>query len=523
MNGLLMWFQDRRKLILLIILTTLLFRLPTLFIEVFNGDETHYATAAMVILKGGLPYVDFVDKKPPLLYYIYAVTFKIFWKDIRFVHFVALLFIFATSYFIYRILKLNGQARAGLLGALFYGLFSMAFIEQDMWAANAEVFMALPMTLSVYFFLKGHHDNSLVSIGLSGFFLCIGLLIKQQAGILYPLYFVALIYFSWNRGLKGVLKALFLQGSILVAASLIPIIAIVLYYYSLGHLKELVLWNITYNFLYIDEGPEVMSVVLKGIFRTWAFIMSCLMLWVLAFYYYMKRKAVPIFPGKLFFLVALWTLLTFPAVFTGGRLFGHYYFLFYPSIAVLGGLGADYFLNNIDRYVKWTKMLFVVFLFLTPLFFLVFGMYRSLAGGYQSAKPFIKKITRSVEQETDPTDRIFSWGLFPYPYYYANRLPASKFIACEYLVPLWRNRFHKDKKYYPSQLKDRHKKNMNILLKDLNSQKPRVIIDVQRTEHLDNWNLYDLKSFPRLYRFIKQNYELKDIVEGVYIYKLKKN
>ncbi len=523
MNKLLMWFQDRKKLILLIILTTLLFRLPTLFVEVFNGDETHYAAAAMVILDGGLPYVDFVDKKPPLLYYIYAVTFKIFWNDIRFVHFVVLLFVFATSYIIYRILTLYGHARAGLLGALFYGLFSMAFIEQDMWAANAEIFMSLPMSLSIYFFLKADRNNSLVFMVLSGLFLCIGILIKQQAGILYPLFFIALIYFSWNQGLKGVLKALFLRGSILFVASLIPIAAIVFYYYSVGHLNELTLWNITYNFLYIEQGPDTLSLILKGVFRTWAFIMSCLMLWVLAIYYYMKRKEIPEYPNKLFFLIASWTFLTFPAVFMGGRLFGHYYILFYPSIALLGGLGADYFIENKDRFAKWVKLLFVVFLFLTPLFFLGFGITRYYLESYQSAKPFIKEVARSVKQNTDPGDRIFSWGLFPYPYYYAKRLPASQFIACEYLVPLWKNRFNKDSVYHPSQLEERHKLNMNKLLKDLNDHKPRVIIDVQRTKHLDNWNLYELKGFPRLYQFVKQYYELKDNVEGVYIYKLKKN
>lgn len=524
MSWILNWLKDERKLLFLIIFVTFTLRLPTLFVEVFNGDETHYATAAMVILDGGIPYVDFVDKKPPLLYYIYAFTFKIFGVvDIRFVHLMALLAVFGTLFFLYKSLVLFSFRKAGLLAALFYGLFSTAFIEQDMWAANAEVFMNFFMIISVYFFLKGSVKGVLIPFFLSGLFLTTGLLIKQQGGILYPLFLFSLIYFAWGKQLNRFLKEIFKRGSLLFIGSLIPIGLTIAYFHYVGHLDEFWTWNIDYNSKYLGESPHFIDSLIKGSIRTAAFILSSLVLWILAFHFINKRKQISLFPKNAVFLFAMWVLLTFPAVFIGGRFFGHYYSLFYPSISALGGLGAWYFLSQLDKYSQRIRRLFVIGLICSPIFFELFGITRFYVGSYQSAKPFIKRVAQRVEEESKPGDKIFSWGLFPYPYYYANRLPASKFIACEYLVPLWKNRFYHHDQYHPSQRESYHIENMNILIKELQNNKPSIIIDVQGTKHLENWNLYKIESFPKLHNFIKNNYNRLDDseLEGVVIYKRK--
>ncbi len=47
-------------------------RAPSLFSPVLDPDETIFANAARMILDGGVLYHDFIDHKPPLLYYVFA-------------------------------------------------------------------------------------------------------------------------------------------------------------------------------------------------------------------------------------------------------------------------------------------------------------------------------------------------------------------------------------------------------------------------------------------------------------------
>ncbi|MDH4127187.1 MAG: glycosyltransferase family 39 protein [Spirochaetota bacterium] len=518
--NLLNWLKDEKKLVWLIILSTIALRIPTLCIEIFNGDEANFGTTAMVILNGGIPYVDFLEKKPPLIYYIYAFTFKIFTTDIRFVHFVTLLFVFGTEYFLFKTISMCFNKKAGLLAALFYGLFSIAFTEPDMWAANTEILMNFPLTISIYLFVRGEKRKSLISFFLSGLFLMLGTMIKHQGGILYILFIVMLIYYGRSKGRNQLIKDFFQRGIIFFIGSLIPIILIIIYFNYKDSLKELYLWNIFYNFSYITESPDLIDSIAKGLSMTFAFILSCLILWILAFYFYRKRNEIENFPKDIFFLFLVWLLVTIPAVSVGSRFFGHYYILFYPSICVLGGLGAWHFLNQIEKHSKSTKKLFLIGLVLTPIFFEIFGISRLILGrGYQAVHPSIKEVGSVIQKESKPDDKIFAWGQFPYAYYYSKRLPASKFIACEYVVPLWNDRYLKRKTYKPEYRDTYQINNMKILMEELNKNMPKLIIDVQGAKYIDNWVLYEIKLFPELNNFIKSHYKKFKTIEGIVIYK----
>src|SRR3954469_10691249 len=52
------------------------------FTEPFEGDEGVYATIAQHMLHGALPYRDFFDHKPPLIYGWYGVSFLLFGENV---------------------------------------------------------------------------------------------------------------------------------------------------------------------------------------------------------------------------------------------------------------------------------------------------------------------------------------------------------------------------------------------------------------------------------------------------------
>src|SRR2546430_7811327 len=60
-----------------IILLTVAIRLPCLLHPQPIDDEAGYSVIANEIIDGGRPYIDAVDRKPPLLFWTYAAVFKV--------------------------------------------------------------------------------------------------------------------------------------------------------------------------------------------------------------------------------------------------------------------------------------------------------------------------------------------------------------------------------------------------------------------------------------------------------------
>ena len=60
-----------------IILFTIAIRLPSLLHPQPIDSEAMYSVVANEIVDGGRPYVDAVERKPPLLFWTYAAVFKI--------------------------------------------------------------------------------------------------------------------------------------------------------------------------------------------------------------------------------------------------------------------------------------------------------------------------------------------------------------------------------------------------------------------------------------------------------------
>ena len=58
-----------------------LLRIPTYSNHVFNADEAYLATEAQIINDGGHLYTDAVDRKPPVVPYLYAATFAVTGTD----------------------------------------------------------------------------------------------------------------------------------------------------------------------------------------------------------------------------------------------------------------------------------------------------------------------------------------------------------------------------------------------------------------------------------------------------------
>src|SRR6185436_16208887 len=78
-------------------LLTVVTRLPLLRLNQPIDDEVVYGVVAQTIVAGGAPYVSAVERKPPLLFYVYAAVLRTFGPyNWRALHGVEIVWILAT-------------------------------------------------------------------------------------------------------------------------------------------------------------------------------------------------------------------------------------------------------------------------------------------------------------------------------------------------------------------------------------------------------------------------------------------
>src|SRR6266496_2587117 len=116
-------FRQLRLPVLGIVLLTVATRLPSLVHSRPIDDEAVYSVVANEIVDGGRPYIDAVERKPPLLFWTYAAIFKAVGKfNWKALHTVALVWTLGTMAGLYVIGRELFDRETGLTAALFYSV-----------------------------------------------------------------------------------------------------------------------------------------------------------------------------------------------------------------------------------------------------------------------------------------------------------------------------------------------------------------------------------------------------------------
>src|SRR5256714_11391903 len=128
-----------------IILLTVVIRFPSLLHPQPIDSEAMYSVVANEIVDGGRPYIDAVERKPPLLFWTYAGIFEVAgefnWKAL---HFVALLWTLCAMSGLYVIGRDLFDRNTGLIAALFYSLFQPWWTWKNL-SFDGEMLMNLPI------------------------------------------------------------------------------------------------------------------------------------------------------------------------------------------------------------------------------------------------------------------------------------------------------------------------------------------------------------------------------------------
>lgn len=469
-------------LLFVIVLTT---RWITLFYPLFDTDEPIFANAGRAILNGFVLYRDFIDHKPPLVYYLYTFFLWIV-NDMRFVHAMTLFWVFISAVVFYFLMRCRYEEKIARVGGLLYALF----ISTISLATTAETLMNLPVLLSLLFFFRN-------SFFLSGLFIGLASLIKPQAIVA----FAPMVLVLFLEGGPHRFRALVFIAAGLVAAYL----PFVFHQWHLHNFSNFITWVYLENFRYLHLGPKIsvwrplLESILTAVFA------GSLVLWWFAVKHIKDYKISQDKRTLLFGI--LWLVVSIGAVSMGLRFYRHYFIQLTPVLVFLAA-------PLMTEGLKQKKKVLLFFTLAPAVGISLFFSLKALLQKYAYQRPSVKAAITLIRQKTKPDDFIFTWGNFAVISYLADRRESSPFAHCS--MPLGNlDPCHLPEGFDVSLLsKDPHYKEM---LESLEARPPAVIVDLQK-ENIKCWRPFRLKAFKELDDFVTKQYHSIGEFGGIVVY-----
>lgn len=495
------------RLAVLLLVITIIVRLPSIFVDFYNPDETYYATIGQRLLEGGMLYSTIVDHKPPIIYYLYSIFALIGGQNAIIVaHLAMILFISSTAVTIASIVRnLGKNIEVALLASTLYAIGSALGKPNDVAAANSELIFNLPISLSILFVIKSlcaEDKRKYLYACISGLAAAIAILIKQHTAVV-PV--MTLIYFLFAYRKRAANVASIFSY---LASTLFPILVLALLFYHFERLHDAWYWTVTVNSLYVQGHEQGLHMLMRGIKQTaYMLFLEESVMWLPVIFWLALRKTM----GKLFEnnggLIYLWLLFSAIAVFPGGRFFGHYYLQMLPAICILGAAASFKLLEKYAHHKKILKIAWFILIF-TPL---IYSWVWALPIKSFRSKLEIEEFSKVIDylkNNTQPNEKIEVWGKFNGIPYLAGRKNGARFLSKHFLAGNFRGK-------ELVKMPDTH---WAMYMDDLEKNRPEWFVDISNT----NMPNAPIEAFSNLSSYVIENYILKTNIDGYRIYYRKK-
>ncbi len=415
----------RRRLWLLVVLFLLLFatRLPALLHPHPIDDERIYSVVATEMVHGGLPYEAAIERKPPLLFWVYATIFEVVgpynWHGL---HVAAILWTLAIVAAVFWVARILFDERAAFAGAFLIVLFHSWGHWKNL-AFNGEMLMNLPIVLGVAIAVRRTRSVLRWDLLGAGALLCLAFLLKQPAAIAaVPVgIYLLLPGYRDRRGLRRVHSVL--HGSLLTAGFFGTLAMVALWLSHHGILQEAYYWAIGDH----DVPHGLLDPVFwsRGAGNAALFISACAPLVLLAAVSLRdglkKDSAFWIGNRAEWILLMLLLAASIVGVSASGRFYPHYFIQLVPPLAILAAPAGARFVPPVAAGTRYARALHV-WLAATALGFLA-AQWAGLP-----ERPGDVEAIKYLRDHASEEDRLFIWGHAPGVYVEARVRPASRYV-----------------------------------------------------------------------------------------------
>ncbi|PYK68252.1 MAG: hypothetical protein DME45_08395 [Verrucomicrobia bacterium] len=481
--------QQFRFAVLGLILLTVVIRLPSLLHPRPINSEAMYSVVANEIIDGGRPYLDAVERKPPLLFWTYAAVFKVAGKfNWTALHVVALVWTLSAMAGLYVIGRELFDRSTGLIAALFYSVFQSWAVWKNL-TFDAEMLMNLPIIWAWAIALRRSSSRLRPELFAAGALLGAAFLLKQPAAIAAVPLGIYLLLPSYRTSRSLMRSNSIIHATTLTTGFFAALGLVMIGLWKQGILREAFYWTIA--------GHDVPHVFWQtGIVTTLAFLGACLPLVVGAII--ACRDKDKIWAGRKAERTALLGLLAASAIgaAAGARFYPHYYVQLIPPLALLA---APYYARLWSRAVEppyWLLRPRVTYVWLA-LTVVAFSIEHWMG---LASRRLPSETGRYLFAHAAPDDRIFVWGQSSEIYLDAHKRPASRYITTfpltGYVFGGTIPGFDTRSRILPGA--------WSTLQRDFAKHPPSYIVDVQS----DSRTLqYPVKNFPILDTLLKERYQ----------------
>jgi 4-amino-4-deoxy-L-arabinose transferase-like glycosyltransferase len=317
-------------LLLLVILA--LAALPTLLYPL-TRDQGAYSYMADLMMKGGVPYRDAWDLKPPAIYWLYLLAFQLFGRSEFAVRLFDVLYTLLSAASIYLLAnEVFSDRRVAALSAWTYA-FCYCLLLHFYAVANPESFVVPFLALMAYGVVRSMRRHRHVPMLISGIAGGLSFWFKPTAGVvvLGMLAWALAVMWRERRTMDEALRSL----AVLAAGGLLGLVPVGLYLYGRGLQELLELWRVYGTGAYLGarglalgEGPLAVLDVIMGYARDWQLLVWLSLTGVVALCLERRRN-----PAGLAVVVLL--LANIAVVFLQGKLFEYHWIPAFAPAAIL--------------------------------------------------------------------------------------------------------------------------------------------------------------------------------------------
>lgn len=461
------------RLFPVLLLLSVLTRLPSFARSLWNPDEGFLATQARQLAEGGVLYDTVVDRKPPLVPWLYQGAFAVFGDGSLWpVRVVAILAVLAGAGLLASIAYRRWGGRAAWTAGVAYVLLTVGLNPEDTQAATFEVFM-LPWTIAAIWCAE-RARWLWAGLAVAG-----AVLAKQTGGaVLLPVLFLL-----WHS--RAGWLALLRVG---VGTALpIGICALV---FGPG---KFFYWIATGSGAYLSADGSGFRPLLRAL--------GGLGLLALAFLPLLVALCAVLLAGhrRLRNAADLWVWLaaSLAATTVGLQFFGHYFLQLVPALALLGTAA----LHELAPRTGTAALALTA---------LIASAYVGWGFTAQRAEhDHAHRVADAVRSYTDPGEPVLLWGMHPEGYWLSGRAPASRYLTAGFLSNFSGGRGG-------TRVGERYGMDgaWEHFVRELKRRPPSLIVDDSRDE------LYGVERMPTLSGHIARRYEKTATIDGTDFYVL---
>ena len=461
--------------------------LPEFLHRLLDGDEAIYGSIAVLMNMGGDLYgPGGVDNKPPGVFWVYALTFRLGGAyQMTAIHAVGFLAMAATCVLVYLIARDLAGRGAGLLAALFYGLLTAAG-NPRLLATNTEILMMLPLVASTLFMLRRRWFWAGVLVVVAGAF-------RQSAAVNVLLLLVAVFWLepAGDRGRALILLAAGGAVALLAGAAVIQLTS------SLTGFWRWTIQTLTgYASLNLTPG----NIWLRARDSLVPFVLDMAVMWIAAVALATRWRDLDARSR----MMVLWLVVAMAGSFAGGHLSWHYFIQAMGPLAVVAAIAFVRF-----RPRRWVSAAAVAGILIPVTAWWVFDVGADpLTYDFASPPPQHAAVAAYIASHTSPADRVFVWGDWPALYVESDRVMASRF-------PGFLRGFARGSDLPPDNW-DTTPDVWPLLDADLAAHPPALIVDTSSAGWSD-FARYPMRDYP-VYEFVAFGYHQVAVVDGVVIY-----